>query len=138
MKYYEMLKELERYPLGYGYESGTGCLPATYTRNSEGDFKVSWIVESLKGNNGHYLSIYWNRDSTKAHLKKDTYRVVSSYEELFDVFIECAKDKFNHYHNSTVAGWLKKAVKKHLVSEETAEKLLARYIAETAGGSNED
>lgn len=138
MKYYEMLKELERYPSGYGYESGRGFLPSTYTRNSEGDFKVTWIVESLKGNKGSLLNFYWNRKDTRENLKKDTYRVVSSYEELFDVFIECAKDKHNHYHNSTVAGWLKKAVKKHIVSEETAEKLLARYITEAAGGSNED
>lgn len=139
MKFYEVLKELDRCPHGY-IVRGLDEDGYSYVlhRDSKDKIREVYIGSAIAGNEGFlYTLLYYNGHRTQELLSTNEFRFLYSYEELFEEFVK--KSKKSQYPSApkTVAERLKKAVRKHLVSKESAEKLLAKYISEVTGVNNE-
>ena len=130
MKFYEALFMLQRYPQAYFIEcvEDDSWFPYVYTKDTEGNFRGTHLVNALRGNQGQRLSFGGlNADYTQKLLKDREFELCYSYEGLFSIFIRLSqKSRWPHNHTE-VEEMLKLATRKGKVTKESAEELLNRY-----------
>lgn len=136
MKFCEALSMLQRDSVAYvveDYGDGYGY-SIVYSKDKEGNFRSTYIINAIRGNQGYLLSfVYYNAESTQKLLKDREFTVCYSYKELFNDFIEREKhidNTFKTYSYEEVTKMLKSATKKGKVSSEDAKELLNRYSQE--------
>ena len=130
MKIYEALFMLQRYPQAYFLEcvKDDSWFPCVYTKDTEGNFRSTHLVNAIRGNRGSLLSFGgYNAKETQRLLTEREFELCYSYEGLFNIFVRLSQKSLWAHNYTEVEKLLKLATKKGKVTRESAEELLNRY-----------